>query len=72
MTNLESVLKSRGITLPTKVRIIKSVVFSVVILELDHEESQRIDAFEMVLEEILESPLDNKEIKPVNSKGNQS
>ena len=37
MTNLESVLKSRGITLPTKVRIIKSVVFSVVILELDHK-----------------------------------
>ena len=38
MTNLESVLKSRDITLPTKVRIIKAVVFPVVILELDHKE----------------------------------
>ena len=74
MTNLESVLKSRDITLLTKLPLVIAMAFLVVMYghELDHEESQRIDAFEMVLEEILESPLDNKEIKPVSSKGNQS
>ena len=74
MTNLESVLKSRDITLLTKLPLVIAMAFLVVMYghELDHEESQRIDAFEMVLEEILDSPLDNKEIKPVNSKGNQS
>ena len=74
MANPDSTLKSRDITLLTKLPLVIAMAFLVVMYghELDHEESQRIDAFEMVLEEILESPLDNKEIKPVNSKGNQS
>ena len=60
MTNLDSVLKSRDITLLTKFPLVIAMAFPVVMYghELDHEESQRIDAFEMVLEEILESPLD--------------
>ena len=78
MTNLDSILKSRDITLPTKVRIIKAMVFlrvrygceSWTIKKTKH---QRIDAFELaVLEKTLESPLDSKEIKPVNPKRNQS
>ena len=77
MTNLDSLLKSRDITLPTKVCIVKALVFQVVIYRCESctikkAERQRIDAFEMVLEKILDSPLDNKEIKPVNPKGNQS
>ena len=57
---LGSVLKSRDITLLTKFPLVIAMAFPVVMYghELDHEESQRIDAFEMVLEEILESPLD--------------
>ena len=60
MINLDSVLKSRDITLLTKFPLVIAMAFPVVMYghELDHEESQRIDAFEMVLEEILESPLD--------------
>ena len=78
MTNLESVLKSRVITLPTKVHIVKIMVFLVVmygceIWTIKKAERQRIDAIELpVLEKILESPLDSKEIKPVNPKGNQT
>ena len=75
MTNLESILKSRDITLPTKVHIVKAMVFPVVIFRYDSwtlkkAEHQRIDAFELVLEKTLENPLDCK-IKPVNPKGNQ-
>ena len=78
MTNLESVLKIRVITLPTKVHIVKIMVFLVVmygceIWTIKKAERQRIDAIELpVLEKILESPLDSKEIKPVNPKGNQT
>ena len=76
MTNLDSILKSRDITLPTKICLVKAMVFPVVIYGFESwtikkTEHQRIDAFELVLEKILESPLDSKEIKPVNSKGNQ-
>ena len=77
MTNLDSILKSRDITLPTKFRIVKAVFFPVVMYRCESwtikkAESQRIDAFQIVvLEKIPESPLDNKEIKPVNPKGNQ-
>ena len=76
MTNLDSILKSRDITLPTKVYPVKRMVFPGVlygseIWTIKKAESQRIDAFEL-LERTLESPLDSKEIKPVNSKGNQS
>ena len=77
MTNLDRVLKSRDITLPTKVHIVKSYGFSsshVQMWELDHKEgwaSKNWCFWTMELGKILESPLDCKEIKPVNPKGNQ-
>ena len=63
--------------MPTKFHIVKAMVFLVVKYECESwtikkAECQRIDAFELVLEKTLDSPLDNKEIKPVNPKGNQS
>ena len=75
MTNLDSIFKSRDITLPTKVCLVKAMVFPVVMYGCESwtvkkAESPRIDAFE-VLEKTLESPLDCKEIQPVNPKGNQ-
>ena len=77
MTNLDSILKSRDITLLTKVRLVKAVVFPVVMYgckswTIKKAECRRIDAFKLVLEETLESPLDCKEIQPVHHKGNQS
>ena len=77
MTNLGSVLKSRDITLPTKVRLVKAMVFPVVMYgreswTIKKAECQKIDAFELWCWRRLESPLDGKEIKPVNPKGNQS
>ena len=71
--NLDSTLKSRGITLPKKIYIVKCMVFTVVlyrceswtIKKVDH---QRVNAFKLVLEKTLESPLNSKEIKPVNTK----
>ena len=76
MTNLDSVFKSRDITLLTKVCKVKAMVFPVVMYECESQtikksEHQRIDAFEL-LEKTFESPLNCKEIKPVNPKGNQS
>ena len=76
MTNVDSILKSRDITLPTKVHIVKAMVFSVVmygceIWTIKKVECRRTDAFEMWCWRRLESPLDSKEIKPVNPKGNQ-
>ena len=74
--NLDNVLESRDVTLPTKVRIVKAMVFPVVMYgceswNIKKAECQRTDAFELwLLEKILESPLDCK-IKPVNPKGNQ-
>ena len=70
------ILKSRDITLPTKVRLLKDMVFPIVMYECESwtikkAECQRIDAF-VVLEKSLESPLDCKEIQPVHPKGNQS
>ena len=76
--NLYSVLKSRDISLPTKVCIVKAMIFPVVMYgwwELDYKESwvQKNWCFwTVVLEKTLESPLDCKEIQPVHSKGNQS
>ena len=74
-TNLDSILKSRDITLPTKVHLVKAMIFSVVTYgceswTIQKAECQRIVAF-VNLEKTLESHLDCKEIKPVNSKGNQ-
>ena len=73
MTNLDSMLKSRDITLPTKVHIAKAMVFPMVIYACENwtikkAECLRIDAFEMWC---CRRPLDSKEIKPLNIKGNQ-
>ena len=72
MTNLDSILKNRDITLPTKVRFSNSHVW---MWELDHKES-RVPKnwcfWTVVLEKTLESSLDCKEIQPVHPKGNQS
>ena len=70
MTNLDSILKSRGVTLPKKVHLVKAMVFAVVMYGCESwvikkAEHQRVDAFELekvVLEKILESLLDSKEI----------
>ena len=72
-----SVLKNNDITLPTKVHIVKATVFPVVIYGYDNwsikkAEHQRIDAIELwYWRRLLRGPLDSKEIKPVNPKGNQ-
>ena len=76
ITNLDSILKSRDITLPTKVHLIKGVVFPVATYRCEcwtikKTEHQRIDAFKLLLKKTLESQVDCKEIKPVNPKGNQ-
>ena len=76
MTNLDSILKSKDITLLTKVCIVKAMVFPIVIFmwELDHKEAWALKNWcfwTVVLEKTPESPLDSKEIKPVNPKGNQ-
>ena len=78
MTNLDSILQSRDITLPSKVHLVKAMVFPVVMYGCENwtvkkVKHQRIDAFEpVVLEKTLESPLDCKEIKPVHPEGDQS
>ena len=77
MTNLDSILKSRDTTLPTKVRLVKAMVFLVVMYGCEswtirQVEHQRIDAFWIVVLKTLESPLDCKEIQPANPKGTQS
>ena len=76
MTNIDSILKSRDITLPTKVCIVKATVFPVVTCGCERwtvkkAERRRIDAFELWCWRRLESPLDCKEIQPVHSKGDQ-
>ena len=75
MTHLDRILKSRGITLPTKIHIVKAMIFPVVMWELGHEDgwASKKSCFQtMVLEETLESCLDCKEIQPVHPKGSQS
>ena len=77
MTNLDSLLKSRDITLPAKVHLVKAMVFPVVTYgceswTIKKAECWRICFWTVVLEKTLESPLDSKEIKSVNPKGNQS
>ena len=74
MTNLDSTLKSRDITLLTKICILKAMVFPVVMYRCESwtikkAEYQKIDA--LMLEKTLESPLDCEEIQPVNPKRNQ-
>ena len=77
MTNLDSILKSRDITLPTKVCLVKAMVFPVAMYGCESwtvkkAERRRIDAFELWYWKRLESPLDCKEIQPVHPKGDQS
>ena len=77
VTNLDSILKSRDITLLTKVYLVKAMIFPVIMYGCESwtvkkADCQRIDALTIVLEKTFESPLDCKEIKPVNPKGNQS
>ena len=76
MTNLDSILRSRDIPMPTKVRLVKAMVFPVVMYECESwtikkAECRRIDAFELWCQRTLESPLDCKEIQPIHSKGDQ-
>ena len=83
MTNLDSVLKSRDMTLPTKFCVIKALVFPVDMYgckswTIKKAERRRIDAFELwfferrsLLEKTPENPLDCKEIQPVHPKGDQ-
>ena len=78
MTNLESILKSRDITLPTKVHLVKALVFPVFMYGCENWTMKKAEVpknwcfWTVVLEKILESPLDRMEIKPVNPKGNLS
>ena len=78
LTNLDSISKSRDITFPAKVYIVKAICFPsshVWIWELDHKEGWVPKNWcfpTMMLEETLKNSLDCKEIKPVNPKGNQS
>ena len=74
MTNLDSIFKSRDITLSTKVCLVKAMVFPVVMYGCESwtvkkAQHRRIDAG--VLEKTLEHPLDCKEIQPVHSQGDQ-
>ena len=75
ITNLDSILKRKDSSLLTKVRIVKAMVFPVVMYGCENwtirkVEHQRIDAFKLVLE-TFDSPLNIKEIRLVNLKGNQ-
>ena len=78
MTNLDSILKSRDITLSTKVHLVKAMVFPVVMYACESwtikkAECRRSDAFELwCWRKLFESPLDCKKIQPVNPQGNQS
>ena len=77
-TNLDSTLKSRDIALPTKVRLVKAMVFPVIMYGCESwtvkkAEHQRINAFELwCWRRLFESPLDCKESQPVHPKGDQS
>ena len=76
MTNLDSILKSRDINFQTKFHIFKAKLFPVVMYGCESQtikkaECQRIDIFELWCSRRLENPFGSKEIKPVNTKGNQ-
>ena len=77
MTNLDSIFKSRDITLPTKVRLVKAMVFPAVMYGCESwtvkkAECRRIDAFELwCWRRLLRVPWDCKELQPVHSKGDQ-
>ena len=76
-TNLDSIFKSRDITLPTKLCLVKAMVFPVVMYRCEswtmkNAEHRRIGAFELwCWRRLLKSPLDCKEVQPVHSEGDQ-
>ena len=77
MTNLNTILKSRDISLPTKVCLVKAMVFPVVVYGRESWTVWKADADELMLlncgvGKTLESPLDCKDIKPINPKGSQT
>ena len=77
MTNLDSILKSRVITLPTNVCLVKAMLFPVSCMDVRVEPQRRLRAEELMLlncgvGKTLQSPLDCKEIQPVHPQGNQS
>ena len=77
MTNLDSILKSRDITLSIKIRLVKDMVFPVVMYgceswTIKKAEHRRTDTFELWCWRRLESPLDCKEIQALHPKGDQS
>ena len=79
MTNLDSIFKSRDITLPTKIRLVKAMVFPVVMYGCESWTVKKAGTEELMLlncgvgeEKTVESPLDCNEIQPVHPKGNQS
>ena len=77
LTNLDSTLKSRDVTLPTKVHLVKVMVVPIVMYgckswTIKKAEGRRTDALTVLLEKTLKSPLDYMEIKSVNPKGNLS
>ena len=81
MTNLGSIVKSRDITFPAKVCLVKAMVFPVVMYGCESNtrvglqrklNAEKLMLLTMVLEKTLESPLDCKEIQPAHPKGNQS
>ena len=77
MTNLDSILKTRDITLPTKVHLVKDMVLPVVMYGCESWTIRKLSTEELmllnvVLEKTLENPLDCKEIQPVHPKGDQS
>ena len=77
MSNLDSILKSRVITLPTKVHLVKAMVFQLSCMDVRVGPWRKLSAknwcfWIVALEKTLESPLDCKGIQPVNPKGNQS
>ena len=75
MINLDSILKSRDITVLTKVHLVQAMVFPVVMYGCESWTIKKLSTEELMLlsmlEKTFESPLDYKEIKPVNPKGNQ-
>ena len=67
MTNLDSIFKSRDITLSTKFHLVKAMVFPVVMYGYESWTVKKAECQTVVLEKTLESPLDCKEIEPVHS-----
>ena len=77
MTNLDSIFKSRDITLPSKVCLVKAIVFPVVMYGCESWTVKKAEPktwcfWTVVLEKTLESPLDSKDIQPVHPEGGQS